>query len=118
MTRNVSSRTVLSTVTTSCSRKPSLTTLCPVLPERTNRAAVRGPSFLGTLSSTGKLVGLSYLVILKQLLSDRCLCQDLSVSDMEEVEEEQRRSKVEETVEIEHNIVTCSECRELSLTAF
>ena len=60
----------------------------------------------------------SNLVILKQLLSDRCLCQDLSVSDMEEVEEEQRRSKVEETVEIEHNIVTCSECRELSLTAF
>ena len=116
MTRNVSSRTELSTVTTSCSRKPSLTTLCPVLPERTNRAAVRGPSFLGTLSSTGKLVGLSYLVILKQLLSDRCLCQDLSVSDMEEVEEEQRKSKVEETVEIEHNIVTYS--RKLSLTAF
>jgi len=51
--------------------------------------------------------------------ADRCLCQDLSVSDMEEVEEEeQRRSKMEETVEIEHNIVTCSECRELSLTAF
>ena len=57
-------------------------------------------------------------MILRQLLSDRCLCQDLSVSDMEEVEEEQRKSKVEEAVEIEHNIVTCSECRELSLTAF
>jgi len=50
--------------------------------------------------------------------ADGCLSQDLSVSDVEG-EEEQKQIKVEKaSKEEEHSIVTCTECREFSLTAF
>ena len=58
---------------------------------------------------------LSSLVL--QPLSDGCLSQDLSVSDVEG-EEEEREGEVGKEKEEEHNIITCSECREFSLTAF
>ena len=56
-----------------------------------------------------------------QLFSDGCLSQDLSVSDVEG-EEEQKQDKVgkdkDKNKEEEHSIITCTECREFSLTAF
>jgi len=53
--------------------------------------------------------------------ADGCLSQDLSVSDVEG-EEEQKQIKVDKVEkankEEEHSIITCTECREFSLTAF
>jgi len=53
--------------------------------------------------------------------ADGCLSQDLSVSDVEG-EEEQKQDKVgkdkDKDKEEEHSIITCTECREFSLTAF
>ena len=57
-------------------------------------------------------------LLFSQIFSDGCLSQDLSVSDVEG-EEEQKQIKVEKaSKEEEHSIVTCTECREFSLTAF
>ena len=56
-------------------------------------------------------------------LSDGCLSQDLSVSDVEEEHlqgEKEKRGKEEKGAkeEEEEHSITCSECREFSLTAF
>ena len=75
------------------------------------------PSSLETLSLIGKLVGFLLLHKMIIFLSDVCLSQDLSVSDVEG-EEEEREGEVGKEKEEEHNIITCSECREFSLTAF
>ena len=63
--------------------------------------------------------------IINIILSDRCLSQDLSASDVEgeeerlegEVVKEEKEEKKEKKEE-EHSITTCKECREFSLTAF
>ena len=52
------------------------------------------------------------------ILSDRCLSQDLSASDVEGEEERLEVEVVKEKKETEHSITTCKECREFSLTAF
>ena len=62
--------------------------------------------------------GLLLLSLVLQPLSDGCLSQDLSVSDVEGEEERTQGELVGEKEEEEHSILTCSECREFSLTAF
>ena len=57
------------------------------------------------------------IISFSTILSDGCLSQDLSVSDVEGEELELQGEVVKEKEE-EHNIITCSECREFSLTAF
>ena len=57
------------------------------------------------------------IISFSTIFSDGCLSQDLSVSDVEGEELELQGEVVKEKEE-EHNIITCSECREFSLTAF